>query len=58
MRISGGKHAKIELPMLVFKNSKHKHPILGFIDDVTGVCYRTAPKGWMDGWTNLGRMAG
>ena len=29
VRLSGGKHAKVELLMLVFENSERKHPTFG-----------------------------
>lgn len=48
VRISGGVHATIHPPMIIFKNDKCSYPIKGVPDTVPGVCYRTSKKGWMD----------
>jgi len=48
VRISGGVNARIEAPMLIFKNQNGAYPIRGVADNVPGVCYRTGPHGWMD----------
>lgn len=48
VRITGGRRAQIQTPMLVFTNVNHNYPIEGVPDDVAGACYRTAPKGWID----------
>lgn len=49
VRLTGGVNARIETPMLIFKNVKRSYPIQGVPDNVPGVCYRTGPKAWMDG---------
>lgn len=48
VRLSGGRHAAIHPPMLIFKNVNRSYPIRGVEDSVPGVCYRASPKGWMD----------
>ena len=48
VRITGGRRAQIQTPMLVFTNANRNYPIEGVPDDVAGACYRTAPKGWVD----------
>ena len=48
VRISGGRRAMIEAPMLIFTNTNKNYPIQGLEDNVLGVCYRMGPKGWMD----------
>jgi len=49
VRISGGRHAAVQPPFLIFKNAMRSHPVRGVPDDVPGACYRTSPKAWMDG---------
>lgn len=49
VRITGGSRARIEVPFLIFRNAGRSHPIRGVPDIVPGVCYRSSPKGWMDG---------
>ena len=46
--ISGGPEARVEVPMLVFKNPSRSYPIRGIPDNIPGVCYRSSPKAWMD----------
>ena len=48
VRISGGRHATIEVPMLIFSNENRSYPIQGLVDNIPKVSYRTDPKGWMD----------
>lgn len=48
VRLSGGPCAKIEPPLMIFKNRDRNYPIRGTPDNVPGVSYRTGPKGWMD----------
>ena len=48
VRISGGRRAMIESPMIIFCNENRNYPIRGLEDSIPGVCYRTGPKGWMD----------
>lgn len=48
VRLSGGKDARIEPPLLIFKDKDRTYPIRGVPDTVPGVAYRTAPKVWMD----------
>lgn len=49
VRLTGGPDARIEAPMLIFKNENRSYPIRGVPDNIPGVCYRSQPKGWMDG---------
>lgn len=49
VRLSGGRDATIHPPMLIFKNGARSYPVRGVPDIIPGVCYRTGPKGWMDG---------
>lgn len=50
MLILGGcPDARITTPMLVFQNACRNYRIRGTPDTVACVCYRTHPKGWMDG---------
>jgi hypothetical protein len=48
VRITGGRQAKIETPMVLFTNKNCAYPIQGILDDVPGVCYRTGPRRWID----------
>ncbi len=48
VRITGGKDAHVEVPMLVFINEKCSYPIQGVPDSVPGACYRSGKRGWMD----------
>ena len=48
VRLSGGKDAKIQPPFMVFKNANRSYPIRSVPDNVSGVSYRSGPKGWMD----------
>lgn len=45
----GKKNASIQPPIIVFQNSSLFYPILGVPNNVPGVCYRSSPKGLMDG---------
>lgn len=49
VRLTGGPNARIDPPILIFKNDNRSYPIRGVPDNVPGVCYRSQPKGWMDG---------
>lgn len=49
VRFTGGCEAKVYSAMMIFKNKDRNYPIRGLEDNVPGVCYRTQPKGWMDG---------
>lgn len=49
VRISGGPRSFLEVPFMIFKNKDRSYPIRGVPDTVPGVCYRTGPKGWIDG---------
>lgn len=51
VRLTGGKNASVQPCMLIFMNQNRSYPIRGVPDDVPGVCYRSSPKGWMDGAT-------
>ena len=46
--ISGGCNARVEVLMLVFRNSNSSCPIRGVADNVSGVSYRSASNGSMD----------
>lgn len=48
VKISGGRRATIEDPMLIFSNSNRSYHIQGLQDNVPGICYGSSPKGWMD----------
>ena len=48
VRLSGGPSARIEPPLMIFKNQNQSYPISCVPDDVPGIAYRTGPKGWMD----------
>ena len=48
LRMSGGEHSRLTCPMLIFKNKSRSYPIRNVPDDVPGVTYRSAPKGFMD----------
>ena len=50
VRISGGRRAIIEPPMLIFSNENRNYPIRDLDDNIPGVSYRTGPKG---GWIKL-----
>ena len=45
VRISGGRRAIIESPMLIFTNANGSYPIRAIPDNIPGVSYRTGPKG-------------
>ena len=49
VRLSGGRYAQIYPPMIIYKSQMRSNPIRGEPDNVPGVCYRSSPKGWMDG---------
>ena len=34
--------------MLIFQNASFSYPIRGVPDNISGVCYRSSRKGWMD----------
>ncbi len=51
VRLTGGKRAQIETPLLIFINKSRNYPLRNIPDDVLGVCYRTSPKGAIDGQT-------
>jgi len=48
VRITGGRDASIQPPLMIFENNSRSYPIRCVADDVPGVSYRTGPKGWMD----------
>jgi hypothetical protein len=47
IRLTGGPHARIYNPCVIFHNASESYPIRGVPDDVPGVCYRTAKKGFI-----------
>lgn len=47
VKVTGGVHGKIGIPLLIFQNAASSYPIRGVPDNVPGVCYRTAKKGFM-----------
>ena len=55
VKITGGVHAMIEAPMLIFQNPNCSYPIRGVSDDVPGGFYRSRRKDGMDrrGFTKL-----
>ena len=48
VRITSGRHARVESPMLVFQNQISSYPIRNVPDNVAGVCHRSGLKRWMD----------
>lgn len=60
VRISGGVHATIHPPMIIFKNSNGPYLIKGVPNTVPGVWYRSSKKTWVDlvkwkDWLSEGR---
>lgn len=49
VKVTGEAHAKIETPFFIFQNATSSYPIRGVLDNVSGVCYRSAKKGFMIG---------
>jgi len=47
IRLTGRPHARICNPCVIFQNASESYPIRGVPDDVLGVCYRTAKKGFI-----------
>ncbi len=47
IRLTGGPHARICNPCVIFQNASESYPIRGIPDDVPGVYYRTAKKGFI-----------
>lgn len=45
VRISGSRYARIEHPMMIFKNMSSNYPILGLSEDIPGVCHCTGLNG-------------
>lgn len=48
VRLSGGRDARIELPLIVFTSNDRSYLIHGVADIVPGVAYRIGPKGEID----------
>ena len=48
VRVTGGVHARIKTPMVIFTNANDSYPIQGLRDNIFGVTYRSNPKGWMN----------
>lgn len=48
VRISCGSNARALLAFTVVRNRVRLNPIRGIADDITSVCYRFLPNGWMD----------
>ena len=48
VHITGGASSRTGTPMLIFQNAKRSYPIQALPDTVSGVAYRTGPKGWSD----------
>ncbi len=48
VRITGRKYARVEVPMLFFIKEKCSYLIQGVPDSVSGACYRSRKRGWMD----------
>ena len=49
VRVSSGSNGIIHSPFMIFQNDKCSYPIRGCPDNVLGVSYRTAKKGFMTG---------
>ena len=47
VRLTGGPSSKICAPFMIFQNDNSSYPIRGVPDNVPGVSYRTAKKGFM-----------
>lgn len=47
VKVTGGVRGMIGIPFLIFQNASCSYPIRGVVDDVSGVCYRTAKKGFL-----------
>lgn len=45
--LGGGSKAPLEILFIIFQNERSSYPIHGVQDNVTGVRYRSGPKGWM-----------
>jgi hypothetical protein len=45
--LTGGPHARICNPFVIFHNASESYPIHGVLDDVPGICYRTTKKGFI-----------
>lgn len=48
VRLSCGQIAKIEVPFLIFTNKNRSYLIQGVLDTISGGCYRSGPKRWME----------
>ena len=48
VRITGGVHARIKTPMVIFTNANSSYPIQELRDNILGVTYRSSLKGWMN----------
>lgn len=46
--LSGGRDARFGPEVMVFKRNDCNYPIRRVADDITGVAYRSGPKGWTD----------
>lgn len=44
VRVTGGRRAEIECPIVIFQNQKRSHPAHNVPDNVQGFCYRSQPK--------------
>jgi len=47
IRLTGGPHARIYNPCVIFQNTSESYPIRGVPNDVPGICYRTTKKGFI-----------
>ena len=57
LRVTGGFHARIEAPMLIFQNPNFSYPIRGVPHDFASICYRSGGKGWMGGRVSVEWLA-
>lgn len=48
VHLSGGRKARIEPTLMIFKNKTRSYQMTGLLDDVPGVGYRSGPRRWMD----------
>lgn len=48
VRLICRENARIEAPLIPFKNKDRIYPIRGVSDTASGVAYRTGTKGWME----------
>ena len=48
LRLSGGTHARLEAPCIIFKNRENNYPMMNLPDNIEGISYRTQSHGCLD----------